>query len=53
MFRAISTALPPSGEKRFGKISQNWDGGYTYASFGSGEIPKMGGGKSHSRYLHS
>ena len=47
MFGTISTALPPSGEEQFRKISQNWSGGYTYAgtyaSFGSGEITKMGG----------
>ena len=35
-----------------GKLAKNWSGGNTYASFGSGEIPKMGGGKSHTCYLH-
>ena len=52
MFGTISTDLPPSGEKQFRKLAKNFSGGYTYASFGSGEIPKVGGRKSHSRYLY-
>ena len=36
-----------------GKLAKIWIGGYTYANLGSGEIPIMGGGKSHICYLYT
>ena len=55
MFGTITNALPPSGEKQLRKLAQNWSGCYTFGSFGSSEILKMGGGGGKSQvvtYIH-